>query len=73
MGELRAYLVDAGFPPPAIYTLDGFCIGEDGLFSKMPQNLEYVFGQQNVLESTAYKAAERGNCEFSTFLNLGRI
>lgn len=67
--ELRTFLIDEGLAPPAIFTLDGCSIGEGGLFSVMPQNLEYVFGQQNVLESAGYKAAERGRyCGISMFL-----
>lgn len=57
---LRAYYAREGAIVPALYSLDGYSISVDGLVEIMPSQLEYVFGQQNVLESARYKAAIKG-------------
>lgn len=57
---LRRWFSDTGAPPPPIFSADGYCIGEDGLLCKKPEHLEYIFGEQNVLETSRYREALKG-------------
>ena len=50
MLKLKDMLEEEGGIVRSIYSLDGFCIDKDGLFSKMPESLEYIFGNQFLAE-----------------------
>ena len=43
-----------------LYSLDGYMIKDDSIFSLMPKKLDYIFGQQNTLESKPYMLAKKG-------------
>ena len=46
--------------PRSIFSSDGYSVSADGLFSKMPTHLDYIFGEQNVLASKRYQDATKG-------------
>ena len=67
----RAHVVKRGKQVPAIYTMDGHKLGSDGLLDpkkgsgKMPDSLDYVFGQQPPNSLEEYRIIEEGTMNLS--------
>ena len=41
----------------SVYSLDGYCVNDSGLYSVLPKKLDYIFGMQNLRELALHEGS----------------